>query len=220
MVFKEYVHNVAILGLCLGIFDLACNVGQRLVCFYLSKPVLVIPVGMSRIRVESLLSFEPAFPDLVVLIGGLWSFSSHRKCCFMGKYERWSPSMPHKVGKDITLFVIRGAAYHKVEGHFFSWKAAMEEDGGIMTMMQSQTKVWVYDHTMMARSMPVTLHFSWRYSEWTYAITDNWIYKHVFYCCGRLGVRARFMLLLALSKWYATTAALTFCHTTFFHSEK
>lgn len=49
--------------------------------------------------------------------------------------------MPHKVGKDITLFVIRGAAYHKVEGHFFSWKAAMEEDGGIMTMMQSQTKV-------------------------------------------------------------------------------
>ena len=74
-----------------------------------------------------------------------------------------------------------------------------------MTMMQSQTKVRVYDHTMMAKFVSVvvslfTLHFSWRYSEWTYAITGNWIYKHVFYCCGRLGVRARFMLLLALSK--------------------
>lgn len=56
MEFKEFVHKVAILILRLGFFDLVRNVGQKLVCFYLSKPVLAIQVDMSGIRVDNLLS--------------------------------------------------------------------------------------------------------------------------------------------------------------------
>lgn len=94
MEFKEFVHNVAILILRLGFFDLVRNVGQKLVCFYLSKPVLAIQVDMSGIRVDNLLSVWACLFEFNCVNWRVVIVSSHMKCCCMGKYERKPPSMP------------------------------------------------------------------------------------------------------------------------------